>query len=360
MAASASTPSLLAAKSFGAVTHVGHSCTQTLASWVSQTRRMRRIKLPGFAEPFTIADCVVLTEGQRGAQRLITLLTSAVLEALETAPTLDKTNPASSMTLLAMPSWVTAEQQAQLQHHLLRLLPAQSAAPVLVPGGPLAALQALAQAHLAAQRDGAVQRIVLAAVGSHCEPEQLLAAATASELLQTGQGHGYVAGEAAACVVLAPLRQMRDLPAQHFALHAPFISVPGPRWWSSADPKQAQAPATLLTAALNGAMDKAGMTGVHISHLQSDTDGSDWRTQLETDALNRSVFVDNPTGAQTGLPRWAPADLLGQVGAPMSLLSWMLAAQSHAHDIERVNTVLSWSIDPAGQAGAVVMERSSH
>lgn len=35
-------------------------------------------------------------------------------------------------------------------------------------------------------------------------------------------------------------------------------------------------------------------------------------------------------------------------------------AASHAHGLERINTVLGWGLDPAGPAAAGVLERSPH
>jgi 3-oxoacyl-[acyl-carrier-protein] synthase I len=349
MATKPSTPaSLLALKSFGAVTVIGHSGTQTLASWVNQTRRMRKLKLAGFADPITVASCVALTEGLSGAERLQALLTSAVLEAVEGAPVLDKSAP--SLCLLVLPAWVTEAQQAQLQAHFTALVPAAARAHVLFKGGTTTALEALAYAHEAVQRDPQLQRITLAAVDSACEPTVLQAAVQAGLLLQAGNGEGLVPGEAAACVVLAPVRHTRDLPSSGFALHRPAMTKSSAPWWPNANAPQHAA----VTEALAGALQNAGMTGAHISHLLSDMDGSIWRAHLEADALDRTVLRES----QTKLPHWMPADLLGQVGAPMSLLGWMLPALSHLHDIERVNTVLNWVIDPAGQAGAVVTERS--
>jgi 3-oxoacyl-[acyl-carrier-protein] synthase I len=343
--------SRLAIQSFGAVTLMGHSCTQTLASWVSQVRRMRKVKLPGFADPFTVAECTALTEGLVGAERLQALLTSAVVEAHQGIVAAQVAAP--GLGLLVLPSWVTEAQQQQLQAHFTALMPRSERLHVLFKGGTTAALQALAYAHDAAQRDPTLPCITLAVVSSECEPTALRVAAEAGWLLQAGNGQGWVPGEAAVCVVLSPLRQtsgMRDWPPSSFALHRPCITPHGSRWWPSDTAPQH----TALTDALAGALQNAAMTGVHISHLLSDMDGSDWRAHLEGDALDRTVFK----AAQSRLPHWMPADLLGQVGAPMSVLGWMLAARSHAHDIERINTVLSWVIDPAGHAGAVVMERS--
>jgi 3-oxoacyl-[acyl-carrier-protein] synthase I len=343
--------SRLAMQSFGAVTLMGHSCTQTLASWVGQVRRLRKVKLAGFADPFTVAECFALTEGMTGAERLQALLTSAVLEAIEGEVTLNAASP--GLGLLVLPSWVTESQQLQLQAHFTSLMPRSERPHVLFKGGTTAALDALVYAHDAAQRDPSLQRISLAVVSSECEPGVLNAAARAGWLLKAGNGQGYVPGEAAACVVLSPLRQakeIRDWPSSRFVLHRPFTTKHTGRWW----PSDSVPLHTAVTDALAGALQNASMTGAHISHLLSDMDGSDWRAHLEAAALDRTVFKD----AQSRLPHWMPADLLGQTGAAMNLLGWMLAARTHAHDIERINTVLSWVIDPAGFAGAVVMERS--
>jgi 3-oxoacyl-[acyl-carrier-protein] synthase I len=342
------TVSRLAIQSFGAVTLMGHSCTQTLASWVSQARRMRKVKLTGFADPFTVADCITLTEGLAGAERLQAMLTSAVLEAVEGAPAVSV--GAASLGVLVLPAWVTESQQAQVQDHFTSLLPVADRPHVLFKGGTTATFDALAYAHDAVARDAKLQRVILAVVDSACEPTALQASAQTGWLLQAGNGQGFVPGEAAACAVLTPVRQAADWPASSFALHRPSLAKAGHRWWPSP-----HAPASAaVTEALGGALQNAAMTGAHISHLLSDMDGSDWRAHLEGEALDKTVFRHT----QSQLPHWMPAELLGQAGAPMSLLGWMLASRSHLHGIERVNTVLNWVIDPAGLVGAVVMERS--
>jgi hypothetical protein len=208
---------------------------------------------------------------------------------------------------------------------------------------------ALEYAYRALEANPRLQHVMIAAADSLCDPAFLHQEAAADRLLWQGNMQGYTAGEAAACLLLTRVTSIRDLDTGSFGLHrTAFAKAPEALWPSAHSPDAAP-----LGQALNGALQAAGMQAMHISHLESDMDGSDWRAQIESSALNRAVFSET-----TALPHWRPANLLGQVGAASGLLGWLLPAVLHARHIEPVNSVLNWSVEPSGEIAACVLERS--
>jgi 3-oxoacyl-[acyl-carrier-protein] synthase I len=176
-------------------------------------------------------------------------------------------------------------------------------------------------------------------------------AADADWLLRPGNSQGYIPGEAAACVLLDRIANVTDIATDDFALHRPALAHASARLWPRAD----RADATPLCKALSAALASSGMDPTNISHLESEMDGSDWRGQIESTALNRVIFTET-----TALPQWRPATLFGQVGAAGGIIAWLLPAMLHRQRIDRVNTVLNWSIEPSGDIAACVLERSPH
>jgi hypothetical protein len=266
---------------------------------------------------------------------LLSLLKPALAQALFSAP------PEPGMLLLVLPDWLEEAEAADLVAQVQTTLPASSKQTDLYAlrvgsTGAWAALER-AFAHLDAQPG--LHHVTIAAVDSLCEPTQLRRAAAEGRLYQVGHGEGMVAGEAAACVALRRRDDITQVPAGRMALHRPACAAP-------------------LAEALRAALACAGMQGRHLSHLLSDQDGSAWRATMESEALMRSVFPDAGARAQ-----WRPATLFGQTGCAGGVLGWLLPAASHAHGMERINTVLGWGLEPTGQtacAAAGVLERSPH
>lgn len=357
MTAPVSPPSpLLALRSHGMVTAIGNSAAQTVASWIAEVRRTRRVTLDGFADPFTIADCHAVTAGLTGVARLAPMLVSAVVEALDGAVHLDTATPGACLEILLVPTWLDdagCESLGALLSNAVQPFGAwteRERTRMVVRSGSAGAWVALEHAYRALAAQPELVHVMVAAVDSACEPAQLLQAAEADWLLRKGNAQGYVAGEGAACVLLQRAGSVREVPAGGFALHRPAL-VQVPRLWPDAEPPDPGP----LSQALATALRQGGMAARHISHLQSDMDGSDWRAALEGSALNRVVFATAPA-----LPHWLPAALLGHAGNSSGIVGWLLLAILHQHDIEHVNTVLNWSVDPAGEIAACVLERSPH
>ncbi|MDQ1835217.1 hypothetical protein [Massilia scottii] len=339
------------------VTAIGNSTPQTIASWVAEARRTRRILVNGFADPFTIADCNTVTSNLAGLDRLEAMLASAVAEALDGAFEVDPIESAECLEILVAPVWLDNQACNQLNELLTTWIcpyTAWSNKPrtrLVVKAGSTGCWMALEHAYQALLSNPALNHVLIAAVDSQCEPTVLQAAASEGFLLRKGNAQGYVAGEAAGCLILQRANDINDVPAGGFALHRPALVKAPLRLW----PGNEYADPTPLTQVLFGALQACAMDAIHISHLESDMDGSEWRAQLESTALDRVIF--NKT---TALPQWRPATLFGQPGNASGIIYWLLLTMLHQNQIERINTVLNWSIEPSGEIAACVLERSPH
>jgi hypothetical protein len=338
---------VLGIRAFGAVTNLGNSALQSAASWIVQARRQQRVKLEGFADPFTLADRPDLTEGLAGAERLFVLLKSAVAEALADEPCPDISS--ASLNILVLPEGLEETEQEQLADRLAGFWPESDVRFSTLTGNATAAWAALDSAYEVLEANPKLQQVVMVCADSLCDPNRLYQAAENEQLLQKGNSEGYIPGEAAVCLVLERLRNVYELPAGGFALHRPALAQQSEHWWPSANQPDPRPLVSVLTDALN----LAGMNPTHISHLLSDMDGSKWRAQIEAEALSRAIYSETSL-----LPHWQPANMLGQIGAASGPLGWILAAIMHTHRIHPLNTLLNWSIDPAGKTAACVMERS--
>jgi hypothetical protein len=339
---------ILGIRAFGAVTNLGNSALQSAASWIIQARRQHRVKLQGFADHFTLADRADLTEGLEGSARLFALLKSAVAEPLADQPCPDAAS--ASLNILVLPEGLDETEQKQLADRLAGFWPESDVRFSIVTGNATAAWVALDNAYEVLDANPKMQQVVIVCVDSLCEPDRLYQAAEAQLLLQKNNSEGYIPGEAAVCLVLDRLHDVSQLPAGGFALHRPVLAQQFDSWWPSVNQPDPQP----LVTALTDALDQAGMNPTHISHLLSDMDGSKWRAQIEAEALSRVIYSET-----SRLPQWQPATLFGQIGTATGPLGWILATILHSHRIHQLNTLLNWSIDPAGKSAACVMERSA-
>ena len=346
---------LFALHSGGAVTAIGNSLNQTVASWLTQVRRMRRIKIADFADPFTIADCETVTAGKYGADRLGAMLSSAVDEAMGGAASLKLGQSGVALEILLLPSWLDKNEADKVSGALSKSLSpwTQWSASVsernILRAGTVGPWLALEYAYRALEKNPDLQYVLIAAADSLCEPAQLVEAAKADLLFSAANAQGYIPGEAAACILLVRSESVRTLAANSFGLHRPKFARSPQRIW----PAENRPDATPLTDTLASALQAARLEAQHISHLESDMDGSSWRAQLESDALTRAVFSQTST-----LPHWRPVNLLGHNGSAGGLIGWLLPALLQGRNIEQVNSVLNWTVDPSGEFAANVLERS--
>lgn len=348
----------------GAVTAVGHSVAQTTASWVGQIRRLRHRQLDALPEQITVIECTAVAGGRTGVERLQSLLPSAVVEALEgfepgvghARRSPGKVEPlAQAVEILVLPPWVDAAGRQTLDASLTSWLDGQPGwrslprSRAFIQSGATGAWEALELAYRRMRDNPALRHVLIAAVDTWCEPTVLARAGQQGLLMHKGNSEGFIAGEAAACVRLERVANVMALGTDRFALHRPGRGQSAKRFWPAAEAPDSAA----LTSAVRDSLTAAGLNGAHLSHLASDMDGSAWRARLEGEALGRTIFAD--AGPK---PSMRAAELLGQIGTPTGLLSWILPVQSHLHGIERINTVLGWGIDPEGSCAAAVLERA--
>ena len=294
-----------------------------------------------------MADCQSLPQGLAPDDRLALMLGSALAEAMQGSEPLPV---GPSLHLLLVPSELPPGAVEALGARFAEFIGEWPAAETRVlVGGNAAAWQALEAAYRALEQNPRLACVQIAAVDSLCLPARLHAQAQQELLLQPGNAEGYVPGEAAACVVLVPVRDVSALPPDAFALHRPGVVQQSGAWW----PSDASPNAQPVQSALQQALDRAGFGPQHISHLISDMDGSSWRGQLETAALDRVGL--RGAGA---LPHWYPAHRLGQLGTPTGLLQWILPVAAHAGQAALLNSVMSFALDRQGLAAACVLERS--
>lgn len=364
MTASSNARPLLALQSWGAVTALGHSAGQTLSSLLGGLSGFRLQHLPELsAEPLTCAPCRhALGAGQeQGAERLQPLLQSALAEALERLPLPARppVRPGHLLCLLILPCWVDAEMARHLERAAEQTLAAHPIWPLLGRRQGSTALQgsggaahALRRAYAELEGDPQLQHIVIATADSWVEPSVLERAAREGLVLSRGSAHGpqgFVAGEAAACLVLGPCASVQHLPPGGFVLHRPGLhDNPEPRW-----PSAIEGDGQALNTAVEHALLQAGLKAEHLSHLASDMDGSGWRVMDELRLQQRALAA-----CTQGPSVLRIAEQLGQTGAAGLPLMWALLAEKEARHIERVNAALTWSLGMDQSTAAVVMERS--
>jgi hypothetical protein len=208
--------------------------------------------------------------------------------------------------------------------------------------GGMRALGALFQSDAALE-----QTVVLAGVDSLADTVRLCADYAAGRLMTSGNAEGWIAGEAAAALLLRAAPNTRAPGNRQWVFHRPGI-VEGlaPHFRQAGRP-----PPDALAQALGAALEHARWQGQHVGCLMSDHDGSRWRAQVHEAARQR---------IQGGLyaPEWLPASVTGQVGAASAPLHWALAAQRLKVDATPPNSVLCSLLDDGPWAGAVALERS--
>ncbi|WP_157462664.1 hypothetical protein [Curvibacter gracilis] len=243
-----------------------------------------------------------------------------------------------------------AAEQTLAAHPIWPLLGRRQGCTALQGSG--GAAHALRRAYAELETDPHLQHIVIAAVDSWAEPSVLDKAAREGLILSHGaaQGtQGFVAGEAAACLVLRPCASVQHLPPGGFVLHRPGLQDnPSPRW-----PSAIEGDGQALNTAVEQALSQAGLKAEHLSHLASDMDGSGWRVMDELRLQQRAL-----AGCTQDASVLRIAEQLGQTGAAALPLMWAMLAEKEARHIERVNAALTWSLGMDQSTAAVVMERS--
>jgi len=346
-------------------TSIGDDLLTTVAAFASRRKHFRHVEID--RQKVVTAPARDITGTLRGEARLLALLMAAWAPMAQQLATFA---PAPSVYLLALPEWVKhADKQASggsdLDSPLKRIVQAfnRHCTDLKLQPQPVHAFTGGAETCHAAHehalrllaRDPALQRVIVLAANSLCDPDVLLAEYRAGRIYGREQSSGWVPGEAAACVLMTPATHIRHLPEGRFALHPPCVSnAPEhtPRW-----PSDVEGDGVLLHQALDGALTHAAMRPQHLSHHVSNGDGSAWRLEDEDAATSRLVVQPDDRWSCASLQ---PAELLGQLGAAGVAVHWALVSGLHQADLSVINSVMCSTQDISGRCSANVMERSPY
>lgn len=318
-------------------TAMGDDTATTMAALVARRQMFRQHLLDG--HKLITAPAVDIAAHSSGVQRLHALLQAVAQPALAAQPTTSAHPPRIALIL---PGWV-AEHDAQALARSVH-------ATLYRQGGATTCYRALTELW---PQDTATPLLLLA-VDSLCE------AATMQRDHAQGLVHyagkevkGWIAGEAAAAVLLKPLARVAQLQSRRLGLYRPSATAAGtvPRW-----PSATQGDGRALGKALQAALQASDMALHHISHGTGDFDGATWRAEDRDIALGR---LAQESGQAWDGRMLAPAEWLGQLGAAWGAVQWAIAAQLLQLDIEPLNTVLSCVQETSGACAAVVLERSA-
>lgn len=283
----------------GAVTAAGTRAWQSAASWVGGQRRFRRQPRPEIGNhPITLSACPEVTAGAVGTQRLARLLAVALADLINGRAPAPRTGPSATPAkgapgvpktlLLALPATLDATGVAEVWHLTRHALAEYGLGAAFAdcachpyPDGPIAGLKALqALCNVSAPSAPAI----LAGVDSLVDTERLKQDYASGRLMTGDNSNGWIPGEAAACVLLAPVQSTRAPTDRQWVLHRPAAL-------ESAEPHCAPGRAPdpdALARSLKGALDHAGWQGQHVGRILSDNDGSAWRAQAHASARLRA------------------------------------------------------------------------
>lgn len=338
----------------GAVTAVGTRCWQSAASWVAGTRRHRRQIIDTIGRrPVTLAGCEEVAQQASGPERLARLLAVALSDMLIQRNAAEGTQQPLRLVMLALPRELDEASGTQVWSLTRKMLTAygfsgtfDDANCYLFMQGPIAGMRALGA--LFAEDGLSQDSAVLAGVDSLVDPARLATDYVTDRLMSSDNPDGWVAGEAAAALLLTPTASNRATDNRHWIFHRPCV-VQGNA--PHLDPAK-QPTSNAMSQAITEALKHAGWQSEHIGYLLSDHDGSTWRAHVHSRA--RLSVSDQ----LLGIPEWLPASVTGQIGAATAPLHWALATMRLQVDATPPNSVLSSVLDDGPWAGAVAMERT--
>lgn len=334
-------------------TSIGDNTAVTLAGLTAGLKRFKRQNLADVV--LTTAPADDLTQGSSGSARLLSMLRAAANELLddfEAAGTTRDPRHCPQHGWLALPAQLGEEEQVALCKAMALYWSQRSSAPMQLHPLAFGATAAFAALLQAAEMHADMAMLILA-VDSLCEAPVLASDHVLGRVYRPGNADGWVAGEAAASVVLRPLTSISAAPAGTFAIHLPGLAADSNstmRWPSDAlgDGKSAQ-------TAMAQALRNSGMQLQNISHLVCDQDGSSWRSHDLRAALGR---IQAQEGQAWEGKLVEPALHLGQLGAAWGTVFWSLVVWLHAHELEQIHSALCLTQDVSGQCAACVIEQS--
>jgi hypothetical protein len=354
-----STSSVLQIEASTLVTSLGDDLLTSVAAYTSLRKNFRYHEIDG--EKILTAPARDIAGDLQGLQRLNALLQAAwlpLVKILRNRPLLP------TLYLLALPQWLTTDQQRPLIDAFSAQC-SQQGLPVsavqIFTGGAETCHKALAQAFRWLAQNSTPQQVVLLAVDSLCDFDVLLRDHQAKRIYGHEQSSGWVPGEAAACLLLTHASQKAiPVSGQTVVLYPPGISnepTTSPRW-----PSDIQGDGVLLDQAVQTALTAAELKPQHINQHISDSDGSRWRLEDEHAAINRLV-----SRASTGQShaQWKPdafqaAELTGQVGAAWGAMNWALVHGLLQHELIAFDHALCTCQDISGRCSANVLAVVSH
>ncbi|MCL1961069.1 MAG: hypothetical protein FWG56_04715 [Desulfovibrionaceae bacterium] len=303
-------------------------------------------------QPVTVAACPEVAGNTQGTERLARLLAVALADLLMPGGQMPAACPPFPLVLLALPQTLNDAAGAKVWDQARQLLASYGFAGVfdnahcyLFLQGPAGGMRALGS--LFAQGRSDKNPTVLAGVDSLVDLQRLCADYAGERLMTRDNSEGWIAGEAAAAVLLHPVADTRAEDDRHWVLHRPcVVKGQAPHLDKAKAP-----PPQAMAQALDQALQNAGWRGNHVGRLLSDHDGSAWRARIHADARRRA-------GGGLDAAEWLPAAVTGQVGAATAPLHWALAAWRLKVDARPPNSVMSSVLDDGPWAAAVALERS--
>lgn len=349
------TPSFLEIKSASLVSSAGNDTLTLLAALIAGKQRFR--DMPYGDTKITIAAAHDLVMEKIGIARLEALIKPTLLEqlrAIQTYPHVNRTH-----VCLILPYAADSEEKNQLANEIssifTRLLPKTNLSINVFSGHCETSYTALSHCFDMLHSTNKADRYVLLAVDSLCDPTRLQQDFKNNLLYHDKNINGWLAGEAAACLVLEPLAKIDYLASTSFALCASATghTNQGQSRWPSPTIGDGRGLQAVIEAALNQSQLKL----FHMSHCIIDSDGSDWRSEDLSPALQRLQVQEKQPWAGNLIE---PAIRCGQLGAAWGAFSWALTVNLHQHNIETINSALSINTDPYGHCAAAVLVRGTH
>lgn len=333
----------LAILGVGMVTPVGLQAPQACASLRARIRRFSESAFLDRKGKPLIASAVPLPRPARGVDWLVRLLAPALRECM---PRLGDTAPAHVPLLVGVSELGRLGRPRELEEALLPALQAElgvrfHASSRLLPLGRAAGARALLLARELMTRER-VPSCIVAGVDSLLHVRTLAALEATARLKTSYHSNGLIPGEAAAAVVVGPVR--RGGPAT--------VVCEGIGWGDepatveSAEPLRGDG----LVQAWRGALADAGVTPGDVDWRLADVNGEQYAFREAQLVIQRLLRTPKPR-----FPLWLLAEGLGDVGAAAVPCALGVVAAAAARSYAPGRRVLCQFGSDAGARGALIL-----